>query len=263
VSCLYEVVVTILDYQFKVMGSSSVQASVHSLTPAGSVEAGNRFAQLLGHFGQFTNILSFLLSFFGFSYLVHQMGVPRALLIFPTTLFMAVVVTNLVPSMWVLFVMVSIMKAVIFSLHDPVKELLYIPTSEAIKYKAKAWIDVFGARLAKAIGSTICTVAGKGMGASASQVRRTAEIPSLLIAALIVGITWSIGADFTALIESNTIVGSDLVEKRAGGKGNKGRGGGEGKGRGLGKGMGGGMGGGAGKGGDEEGTYELELDGPA
>eukprot|EP00601_Ochromonadales_sp_CCMP2298_P027333 CAMPEP_0173295080 /NCGR_PEP_ID=MMETSP1143-20121109/14247_1 /TAXON_ID=483371 /ORGANISM="non described non described, Strain CCMP2298" /LENGTH=254 /DNA_ID=CAMNT_0014234863 /DNA_START=14 /DNA_END=775 /DNA_ORIENTATION=+ len=201
VSCLYEVVVTILDYQFKVMGSSSVQASVHSLTPAGSVEAGNRFAQLLGHFGQFTNILSFLLSFFGFSYLVHQMGVPRALLIFPTTLFMAVVVTNLVPSMWVLFVMVSIMKAVIFSLHDPVKELLYIPTSEAIKYKAKAWIDVFGARLAKAIGSTICTVAGKGMGASASQVRRTAEIPSLLIAALIVGITWSIGADFTALIE--------------------------------------------------------------
>lgn len=57
--------------------------------------------------------------------------------------------------MWVLFVLLSILKATTFSLNEPVKELLYMPTSEAIKFKAKAWIDVFGARCAKALGSYI------------------------------------------------------------------------------------------------------------
>jgi AAA family ATP:ADP antiporter len=53
--------------------------------------------------------------------------------------------------MWVLFMLLSVLKAITFSLNEPVKELLYMPTSEAIKFKVKAWIDVFGARCAKAV----------------------------------------------------------------------------------------------------------------
>jgi len=200
VSCLYEIVMTIMDFQFKVLGSHSKQALSHN------VEAGDGFAQLLGHFGQFTNVLSFMLSFFGFSYLVHNVGVRHSLMVFPTVLFIAVIVTNLVPSMWVLFVMVSTMKAMIFSLHDPVHELLYIPTSEAIKFKVKAWIDVFGSRLAKAIGSTVCTLAG----ANVSTLRRTSEIPCLVLAAVILGITYNIGHEFEALIASKTFIGADI-----------------------------------------------------
>ena len=33
--------------------------------------------------------------------------------------------------------------------------MLYLPTSNDIKFKAKAWIDVVGARTAKALGSAI------------------------------------------------------------------------------------------------------------
>jgi ATP/ADP translocase len=204
VSCLYEVVMTILDYQFKVLGSHSKQAHSHN------VEAGDGFAQLLGHFGQFTNLLSFLLSFFGFSYLVHNLGVRQSLLIFPTVLFVAVVVTNLVPSLWVLFVVVSIMKAMIFSLQDPIHELLYIPTTDAIKFKVKAWIDVFGSRLAKALGSTVCTLAG----ANPAQLRRTAEIPSLLVAAAIVLVTYFIGLEFEHLVATKTFIGADVDPAR-------------------------------------------------
>ena len=65
------------------------------------------------------------------------------------------IVNNLVNNMWILFTLLSVLKAITFSLNEPVKELLYIPTSEAIKFKAKAWIDVFGARCAKAFGSYI------------------------------------------------------------------------------------------------------------
>eukprot|EP01036_Dinobryon_divergens_P032900 gene32900-42580_t len=56
-------------------------------------------------------------------------------------LFVAVVLINLIPNLTVLFFLVSLCKALVFSLQDPVKELLYIPTSEDIKYKAKAWYD--------------------------------------------------------------------------------------------------------------------------
>jgi len=85
---------------------------------------------LLGHFGQLTNVVSFFISLFGFSFLVHRVGVKFSLLVFPSLLFVATVVTNLAPSLWVLFSMVSIVKALCYSFFEPVKELLYIPTSQ-------------------------------------------------------------------------------------------------------------------------------------
>lgn len=33
--------------------------------------------------------------------------------------------------------------------------MLYLPTSDAIKFKAKGWIDVFGSRCAKGVGSFV------------------------------------------------------------------------------------------------------------
>ncbi len=200
VSCLYEVVVTVLDYQFKILGAHSVSRHIESLA-----SHGDQFANLLGHFGQVTNLLSFCVSFFGFSYFVHQIGVPKSLLIFPVLLFVAVVIINLVPSLWVLFVFVSVIKALIFSLHDPVKELLYIPTSDAIKFKAKAWVDVFGSRLAKAAGSLLTSLAA----GNAATLRSTAEIPCLVLSAIIIFLAWSIGRDFEGLIASNTVVGDE------------------------------------------------------
>ena len=205
VSCLYEIVVTILDYEFKLMGS---HAAAHgSLIPS---DASDRFANLLGHFGQVTNIISFLLSFFGFSYLVHHIGVQRSLMIFPTVLFVAVIVSYLVPSLWVLFIFVSILKGMIFSLHDPVKELLYIPTSESIKFKAKAWIDVFGSRLMKAGGSLITSIS---MG-NPQRLRQIAEIPAIALTIVILFVTWSIGTDFYELVENNKVVGDELARLR-------------------------------------------------
>jgi AAA family ATP:ADP antiporter len=53
---------------------------------------------------------------------------------------------------------VLFLQGLTYSLNEPAKELLYMPTSDMIKFKAKAWIDVFGARLAKAMGaSTLLT----------------------------------------------------------------------------------------------------------
>ena len=209
ISCLYEIVVTVLDYQFKILGANHVSNEVIAQAAGGIIDStigdGDRFASLLGHFGQLTNIVSFFVSFFGFSFLVHRIGVKHSLLVFPTILFIGVVVTNLVPSLWVLFSMVSIIKALSFSLNEPVKELLYIPTSQPIKFKAKAWIDVFGCRLAKAAGSFITHIAH----GDAYKLRSISEIPCLLISFSIMILAWQIGSEFQYLTKQNIIIGDE------------------------------------------------------
>lgn len=213
VSCLYEVVVTVLDYQFKILGADSVTLHIDSIRDGGAGD-GDRFANLLGHFGQMTNMLSFIVSFFGFSCLVRYIGVKSSLMIFPIVLFLAVLLTNLVPSLRVLFISVSVIKALIFSLHDPVKELLYIPTSQSIKFKAKAWIDVFGSRLAKAGGSFITNIArGK-----AERLRNVAEIPCLVLSLCILFIAWTIGAEFQRLVDQRIVIGAEMAVPAANGR---------------------------------------------
>ena len=50
VSCLYEVVITILDYEFKVLGAQSVTDHRHQFFDENDTDS-SRFANLLGHFG--------------------------------------------------------------------------------------------------------------------------------------------------------------------------------------------------------------------
>jgi hypothetical protein len=123
------------------------------------------------------------------------------------TLCTAVIITSLVPKLWIYFIFVSLIKGMIFSLHDPVKELLYIPTSESIKFKAKAWIDVFGSRFAKAAGSTITLLAFGNI----NRLRRISEIPALALSIFVILVTWSIGNDFSKLVETKRIVGEELL----------------------------------------------------
>lgn len=254
-SCIYEVVITILDYEFKLRGAHSIASTfrpsplttpIHTLTndygvlstlsnvggelvtgmagpqvalfnmsassylDSGSVDAGmkseNRFANLMGHFGQLTNFLSLLISLFGFTAVVKRAGVRASLLIFPAVLFVAVVISHLFSSLNVLFVVVSVLKALIFSLNEPVKELLYIPTSQPIKYKAKAWIDVFGSRLAKALGSFVTNQSGGNISA----LHSLAELPSILLSAGLIVVAWRVGNDFESFVRHDIVIGAEL-----------------------------------------------------
>jgi len=203
VTCLYEIVITVLDYEFKVLGSH--KTSSHSSSLLVDEGDGNRFANLLGHFGQFTNLVSLLVASVGFSFLVHRLGVKGTLMVFPTVLFVAVIVTNLVPSLWVLFTFVSLLKAILYSLHDPAMELLYMPTSEPIKFKAKAWIDVLGARLAKALGSIITNMAH----GDPQKLRNISEMPIIVISVLLLVLVWITGRQFDTLVRDRIIVGDE------------------------------------------------------
>jgi len=219
VSTLHEVVLTILDYQFKLMGV------IHVSKPGNyydfDVEGNNigvngnadesAFANLMGHFGQLTNLMSFIISFFGFSYLVRRYGVPNTILIFPCLLCCCVLINSFVTSLWLLFAVVSIIKALVFSLFDPVKELLYMPTTEDVKFKAKAWIDVFGARFAKAIGS-LFTSAAHG---SVQSLRDKTEVFVFVCSLGLLFAAYYVGQEFDRLTYRHEVVGDYNQEEKA------------------------------------------------
>jgi hypothetical protein len=136
---------------------------------------------------------------------MQNVGLKRTRLIFPTLLLIAttfVAYTAIPGNLTVLFVSISLLKAMTYSMHDPTKEMLYIPTSNAIKFRAKFWIDVVGERVAKAIGSSINTMAG-----SVDRSVSIGGLPSMVSSIGLWYVCYKVGKDFTDLIRTGRIVG--------------------------------------------------------
>lgn len=142
VSTLYEVVGTILDYQMKFAASETYN----------SVE---KVAAFFGLYGQCANGLSLAFALLGTSYIIRRFGLTLSLIAFPATVAAVVCCVWFAPSLWMLFGAMVAVKGLSYALNNPCKEIMYIPTSKDIKFKAKSWIEGFGGRGAKAAGSGI------------------------------------------------------------------------------------------------------------
>lgn len=148
---LYEIVTTIVDYQMKMQAQALPEYS--------SKEALTSF---MGIFGMSTNGFAFFMALLGTGYLIKKFGVRKCLLIFPVCLGFAILMLYFVITsgsvsthklLWLTLSVMIIAKGLSYSLNNPVKEILYIPTSKDAKFKTKGWIDAFGARSSKAMGS--------------------------------------------------------------------------------------------------------------
>ncbi|MBI3508622.1 MAG: hypothetical protein HY069_03170 [Chlamydiia bacterium] len=108
-------------------------------------------AKILG----ITNFLSAALQLIGSYFLVHFLGTRRTHQFIPLLLLSSAALSFAIPS----FVFVSFsfifVKAIDFSLFGVVREMLYIPLKFDEKYRAKAVIDVFAYRTAKAFISLL------------------------------------------------------------------------------------------------------------
>lgn len=189
VSCLHEVSLTCLDYEMKLMGLAKF-------------ESGVSFTTFMGRYGQLTNILSFLLSYFAFPYLMKRYGVKLTLRIFPTLLIAINFLTYIAmpENLTVLFTCLSLLKAMTYSINEPTHEILYIPTSNVIKFKAKFWIDVVGARIAKGIGSFINTYAG-----NLDRAIQYGSLPSIATALGLFLACYAVGLEFETLTRHETV----------------------------------------------------------
>ena len=99
-----------------------------------------------------------------------------------------------------------ILRALHYGFNFPIQEILYIPTTKDIKFKAQAWIKSFGRHISKTSGATV-NLLSQGGPLSSSLV-----IGSIF--SLSLGIVWlftalGVGTKYTDTIKNNDVIGAN------------------------------------------------------
>ncbi|MEP4484065.1 MAG: Npt1/Npt2 family nucleotide transporter [Halioglobus sp.] len=138
---LYEVISTIMDFQF-------TATIAHYLS---GPDIGAQFALVFS----ITNWVSLFVQFFLTGLVMSRFGVGIALLVLPCAIAMGSTAFLLFPVLWMGSLLNTADNGFSYSINQSAKEALYVPTSAAEKYRAKAFIDMFVQRFAKSIAVLI------------------------------------------------------------------------------------------------------------
>ncbi|MFB0566931.1 MAG: Npt1/Npt2 family nucleotide transporter [Candidatus Aminicenantaceae bacterium] len=139
------VVATLIDFQFNYVVEETYR------------EMDSR-TSFLGTFFTILNIFSSVLHILATNRILRNFGMLIALLIAPFFLIVCSGAIFLVPMMHLIYWAVLVKggdKSLTHSLRQSVRELLYIPISPDIKYKAKVFIDMFVNKFAKGLGALL------------------------------------------------------------------------------------------------------------
>ncbi len=186
---VYEVVVTIFDFNFKRLAFAATSGDQAT-------------ASLLGDYGSMVNLVSFVCLACGISNVQRRLGMRAALCSMPFAVGAMVLAFEVAPTLTVLFWIMVAGKAVNYALNAPSLKQLYIPTSHDAKYKSQAWIEVFGARGAKAAGSgvnTLLRVFQAGAAGPAAGLAMYMVFASTLSGVLLVGwffVAWFLAGEY-------------------------------------------------------------------
>lgn len=134
---LYEIVSTIMDFQF-------------SATIAHYLDGPDIGRQVTLVF-TITNWTSMIVQLFLTSYIMTRFGLTVALLALPVAAFAGSATFMALPILWVGSFLNTADNGFSYSINQSAKEALYVPTTREEKYKAKAFIDMFVQRFAKAV----------------------------------------------------------------------------------------------------------------
>ncbi len=139
---IYEIIVTVFDFHFKAMAKAAFPIEVDN-------------AAYLTQYAVTTGIVATLCVLFGINNIQRRLGMTASLIMLPLIVAVGVLGLKFNPTLGVAFWIMVIAKAVNYALNQPTMKQLYIPTTKDTKYKSQAWIEMFGGRGSKAIGSGI------------------------------------------------------------------------------------------------------------
>jgi AAA family ATP:ADP antiporter len=105
-------------------------------------------------------LIAAFFALFGTSFFQRRFGIRFTLMVYPIFMVFCAVVTTFSNMLCLVAAAVATAKALHYTFNKPSREVLYIPTSVDVKYKSKAWIEVFGARSAKMSGAALNKVVG-------------------------------------------------------------------------------------------------------
>jgi len=188
VATIYEVVGTLIDFQFKMAASNVFSKEI--------------LAAYLASAAQWTAIVGLVFSIVGTSFVIRRIGVRFSLLLYPALLGLVVLMVRFSPILGVLFWAMVFVKMLSYALNNPVKEFMYIPTSKDVKFKVKAVIDGFGGKLAKGAGSVI----NAACSSNPAMLVVYGSVASLGIIGVWIVVAMVIGQTYDTLIEEKKIL---------------------------------------------------------
>lgn len=144
---LYEIVSTILDFQFT--------SAVFQLAESDAARD-QHYATVYA----ITNWLAMFVQLFLTSFVMRRFGLATALMVLPGAIALSSAGFLLAPTLWIGSLLSISDNALNYSLNQSSKEALYVPTTVEEKYQAKAFIDMFVQRFAKALGVGVGLAAG-------------------------------------------------------------------------------------------------------
>ncbi len=136
---IYELIITIFDFNFKLAASTKF--------------TGVALSNYLSIYGSSVNIVSLLCLLLGISNITRYLGIGVALAAMPVIVGLALLGFMTYSSLPFLFALMVGSKAINYALNGPALKQLYIPTTVDIRFKAQAWIETFGSRASKEVGS--------------------------------------------------------------------------------------------------------------
>lgn len=101
----------------------------------------------------FVQLVGIFVVFFGTRTLVEWLGIRRSLMVVPLITGGMILAYLWLDGFLSIGITYIVIRSVNYGIAGPLRESLYIPTTKTTKFKAKTWIDSFGAKLAKASGS--------------------------------------------------------------------------------------------------------------
>ena len=141
------IVSTFIDFQF-----NSVVGNTPSLS--------ENLTSFFGYFNAGLLVFPFFLQLLMTSILIKRYGIRLALLLYPLALLLCSLGIAAFVTIYFAIIIKGSDKGLSYSLNQSVRELLYIPVSPELKYKAKIFIDMFVNRFGKSIGSVILMILG-------------------------------------------------------------------------------------------------------
>ena len=136
---IYEILVTIFDFNFKVAASTKY--------------SGVALSHYLSLYGSSVSVVSLACLLLGISNVTRFLGVRTALACMPVIVGAALFGFLSLNTLNFLFGLMVASKAVNYALNGPALKQLYIPTTADVRFKAQAWIETFGSRASKEAGS--------------------------------------------------------------------------------------------------------------
>ncbi len=147
----YEIISNIIEFQL----SATVEASTLQ---------GTEIDAFFGTYGLLIGLVSISVQLFATPYVMNKKSVGMALLILPVLDFVLSIGFIAVPILWVAAALSITDNSLYYSITQSAKESLYTPTSRDAKYKAKAFIDMFGQRAAKVLAVVLNLVVAAYVG---------------------------------------------------------------------------------------------------